>query len=171
MSLFLIPLPDLFTLNYRSEYTSFFEFFVLFLLYKSSSIFCFQPQTRDRSSNTGSMRKIWKQKTPLCWAQISISTGTLVPSLQICTLTRTLVPSLQICTLTGTPVPSLLWHFLCQFFFVSFCSQWKESENNFNMASRKTEYVCTLQQNTSLPSICLKNGVPRLHKAQYRSRY
>ena len=98
-------------------------------------------------------------------------TRTLVPSLQICTLTGTLVPSLEICTLTGTPVPSLLWHFLFQFFFISFCSQWKESENNFNMASRKTEYACILQQNTSLPFICLKNSVLRLHKAQYRSRY
>ena len=38
-------------------------------------------------------------KTPLCWAQISI-------------LTRTLVPS-------------LLWHFLHQFFSISFYFQWQ----------------------------------------------
>ena len=50
-------------------------------------------QTRTRSGNTSSMQKIWKQKTPLCPAQI--------------------------CILTGTLVPSLLWHFLHLFFSIS----------------------------------------------------
>ena len=53
------------------------------------------------------MQKIWKQKTPLCWTQICISTGTLVPS--------------------------LLWHFLHHFFSIHFVL----SIDNFNTVSRK----------------------------------
>ena len=63
----------------------------------TSMSFCHNRLLKSWSVSTGSMQKVWIQKMPLCWAQI--------------------------CILTGTIVPSLLWHFLHQFFTVLFCSQ------------------------------------------------
>ena len=108
-------------LNTEKNTSSFFKL----LYFSEKRIFSFKPQTRGNayyqccfchhgwlkclSGNTGTMQKIWKQKTLLWQALICISTGTLVPS--------------------------LLWYFFHHFFSISICSQWKSSENNFNTAS------------------------------------
>ena len=58
---------------------------------KKKFFFCFQPQTRERSDNTGSMQKIWKQKTPLSGSDLHLDKNTcsvaalaLSPSVLFC---------------------------------------------------------------------------------------
>ena len=88
--------------------------------------FQFQPHTKDRSGNTGSMH-IGNRR--FHHARLRFVSPFQAP----------------FCISTGTFVPSLLWHFHHHFFSVSFCYQWK-SENNFNTASRKMVNAYTLQQ-------------------------
>ena len=70
------------------------------------------------------------------------------------------------CTLTALP-----WHFLHQFFSVSFCSQWKSFEDNFNTAFRKNGKCLYLQWKYKPWFELPQDSVPRLHNAQYRNQH